>query len=177
MFLVWVVYGVPASFAQENLIPSSITQPSSKEALHALALTRFHFITLKQFHSALFSFEKPTLSEPDAYLLNTALNTFLTSAGRETMLLEALRTNKAIQLRLSLKEHATDASGEETYQMISHPTKPLLYRLEPAVRSTPALIELKPLLDQPAAFQITMTKGNECCRYEVDWSGKITRQV
>ena len=163
--------GLPASFAQEPLMSSSLSTPSSDEKLHALTLTRFHFITLKQFHSALFSqgVDQNFISNSEAEMLNTALNAFLTSAGRETTLLEALRQNKAIKLRFSILEE------ENTYEIETHPTKPLLYHLEPVTRRIPVVIEIRPLLDSPMAFQITLENGNEHCLYNVDWAGKIDR--
>lgn len=174
LLIIIVVFSffIRRSFAQESIISNSLTLSSPEEKLHALTLTRFHFITLKQFHSALFSIEgdQDPLSDSEAYILNTALNAFLTSSGRETMLLEALRRNKAIQLRFSVPETAAGA-----YQVIMHPTKPLLYRLKPASTSVPATIKIKPLLDKPIAFQISIQKGNERHAYNVDWSGKISR--
>ena len=160
------------AFAQESLISTSLPEPSSKEKLHALSLTRFHFITLKQFHSSLFSetvAENP-ISDEEARILNTALNAFLTSAERETLLLEALRQNKSIRLRFSVRE---EENG--TYEMEEHPTKELAYHLTPVVRSVPIVIEIKPLLDRPVAFQVSLVKGNERRLYEVGWSGTMTR--
>lgn len=159
----------PASFAQDNIVSSSFPVSSAKEKLHALALTRFHFITLKQFHSALFSFgaEQHSLSDSEARILNAGLNAFLASPDRETALLEALRQNKAIQLRFSVPEQG------KAYQVMNHPTKPLAYRLEPMTSLTPASIDIQPLLDEPIAFQIVLHKGTERYRYHVDWSGKV----
>jgi hypothetical protein len=157
-------------YAQDRLAAGSVSLVTPEDKLHALASTRFHFITLKQFHSSLFSFvdQNKNLSEAEAGLLNAGLNAFLTSAERETMLLDALRRDKSVQVRFSICE-----PDEETYEMIDHPAKPLLYRLQPAVRRVPAAIEVKPLLDQPIAFQITLTKGNERHLYDVDWSGNV----
>ncbi|MBI4358027.1 MAG: hypothetical protein HY584_01885 [Candidatus Omnitrophica bacterium] len=163
----------PQGFAQENLVTSSLASPSvsAKEKLHALALTRFHFITLKHFHSALFSpgREHNSVSEPEAYILNAALNHFLTSPGRETMLLDALRNNKAVRLEFFIPKE------EKEYEMIRYRDKAVLYRLEPTtrIRKIPATIEVRPLLDKPIAFQITLRKDHQRFIYDVDWSGKI----
>ena len=167
-----VSFAVSPAFAQESIISASFPTPSPKEKLQALQSTRFHFITLKQFHTALFSFgeDQNTLSNSEAEILNAGLNAFLSSSGRETALLEALRQNKAIQLRFSVSQ-----KEEGTYDVIDDPNKPLLYQLKPALKSVPATIEVKPLLDRPVAFQITLRKGNEHYSYYVDWAGKISR--
>lgn len=167
-----VISFVSWAFAQESLISTSLPEPSSKEKLHALSLTRFHFITLKQFHSSLFSSPATdtSISDEEARILNAALNAFLTSPERETLLLEALRQNKSIRLRFSLREEERGA-----YEIEEHPTKELLFQLKPVVRSVPAVIDIKPLLDRPVAFHVSLTKGNDTCLYEVDWSGKISR--
>ena len=166
-----VGFAVPTGFAQESIISASFPTPSSpKEKLHALQSTRFHFITLKQFHSALFSFgeNQNTLSNSEAEILNAGLNAFLSSPRREIALLEALRQNKAIQLKFSVSQQ------EEAYDIVDNPNKPLLYQLKPLLKSVPASIEVRPLLDRPVAFQITLKKGNEHYSYYVDWAGKIT---
>lgn len=167
--LVLSLPGTPSGFAQESVFSNSLANPSSKEKLHALALTRFHFITLKQFHSGLFSLSGDSNSLPnsEAQILNTGLNAFLNSPERETMLLDALRHNKAVELRFSIP------SEDKAYQVLDHPTKPLLYRLKPMVQSVPASIEIKPLLDKPIAFQITLEKNNRRSQYEVDWAGGL----
>src|SRR3989338_1762651 len=120
---------VRGAFAQEALFSSPLTASSSDTKLHALSSTRFHFITLKQFHAALFTpggHERP-LSGSEVQILNAGLNAFLTSPGREELLLEALRQNKAVRLQFSVPE------AEEDYEMTNHPTKPLVYRLEPKI--------------------------------------------
>lgn len=144
---------------------------STQDKLQALESTRFHFITLKQFHSMLFTADaepENKLSEAQAQILNAALNSFLTQAGRETLLLEALRQNRAVRLQLNVPQK------ENEYRVIDNPDRPLAYRLEPVVHAVPATIEIRPLLDQPAAFKITLKKGNERYVYDVDWSGRIT---
>ena len=181
-----VSFALPGGYAQESILSGSFPSPvSPKEKLQALQLTRFHFITLKQFHAALFSFsatqrwadpssgggeDKNTISNSEAEILNAGLNAFLSSPGRETTLLEALRQNKAIQLRFSVPERE-----EAAYDMVDHSDKPLLLQLKPLLKSVPASIEVRPLLDRPVAFQITLRKGTEHYSYYVDWAGKITR--
>lgn len=162
---------VKHAFAQEAVLPNAFQVRSPEEKLHALALTRFHFITLKQFHSALFSFseDRKVLRETEAQVLNAGLNAFLTKPGRENLLLEALRQNKSVQLKFFIPRVGTD------YEMVPHPTKPLLYRLEPIQKGVPAVVEIKPLLDQPIAFKITLKRGEERFSYDVDWAGHITR--
>jgi hypothetical protein len=164
-FISWV-------FAQDALVTTSIAKPASEEKLHALSLTRFHFITLKQFHSALFSDRETenSISDEEARMLNTALNAFLTSAERETLLLEALRQNKAIRLRFSVREEQ-----EDVYEMETHPTKDLVLHLKPVVRSVPIVIEIRPLLDRPVAFQVSVVRDKARRMYEVDWSGKMSQ--
>ncbi|MBI4368091.1 MAG: hypothetical protein HY588_01715 [Candidatus Omnitrophica bacterium] len=162
---------VRGAFAQEALLSSPLAAPSSDTQLHALSSTRFHFITLKQFHAALFTpggHDQP-LSGSEVQILNAGLNTFLTSPGREELLLEALRQDKAVRLQFSVPE------AEEDYEMTNHPTKPLAYRLEPKIRQVPTSIEIRPLLDQPAAFQIVLAKGDARYAYSVDWAGNISR--
>lgn len=164
-FISWV-------FAQDTLVSSSLASPSSKEKLHALSLTRFHFITLKQFHSSLFSstVSEHSISDQEARILNTALNHFLTFSERETLLLEALRQNKSIRLKFSIQEEDPTA-----FEMESDSTKELLFHLEPVIKSIPTVIDIKPLLDGPVAFQVSLVKGNVRRFYEVDWSGKTNR--
>ncbi|GEM_PF-3349026 len=166
----------PVAFSQDSLTSSfsiSVNAPSvssPQDKLHALESTRFHFITLKQFHSSLFTNDKASdhkISDMDARLLNGALNTFLTRAGRETLLLEALRQNRSVRLKFNIPQKT------EEYKIIDNPDKPLAYRLEPVVRSVPATIEIKPLLDKPVAFEITVKKGKERYLYDINWSGKI----
>ncbi len=147
-----------------------VTSPQDK--LHALESTRFHFITLKQFHSTLFTAvsldPKNQLTDEQARVLNAGLNSFLTQAGRETLLLEALRQKRSVRLRFKVPEK------EKEYQIIDNPDRPLAYQLKPAVHEVPVSVEIKPLLDQPVAFEITLKKGNERYVYDVDWSGRIT---
>ena len=154
------------------MLSGAFPQPaSSKEKLQALQLTRFHFITLKQFHAALFTFggEQNAPSNSEAEILNAGLNAFLSSPGRETALLEALRQNKAIHLLFSIPK-----AEEGSYGVARDPNRSIAYRLEPVVRRVPASVEIRPLLDRPVAFQITIKKGNEHYSYYVDWAGKIT---
>ena len=171
-FLGFGSYMTPQASAQDALIANAVVPVSSNEKLHALSLTRFHFITLKQVHSALFTEgeQKGALSQLEARLLNAALNSFLTSSERENMLLQALREDKAVRLEFSVPE------VQEGYDMVVHPTKPLLYQLKPIVKNVRTVIEVKPLLDQPVAFQIELKKGSESHLYHVDWSGNISRQ-
>ncbi len=173
----------PVAFSQDNLISSglgsgsfsvSINTPSvasPQDKLHALESTRFHFITLKQFHSMLFTPDTTNpenkISESQARVLNTALNSFLTQSGRETLLLEALRQNRSVRLQFNIPQKETE------YRIVDNPDKPLAYRFEPVVHAVSAIIEIKPLLDQPVAFEITLKKGNERYIYDVDWSGRI----
>ena len=167
-----VISFVSWAFAQDGLISTSLPGASSEEKLHALSLTRFHFITLKQFHSSLFSetVAENSISDEEARILNTALNAFLTSAERETLLLEALRQNKSIRLRFSVREEENGVYGMETDS-----TKELVFHLTPVVRSVPIVIEIKPLLDRPVAFQVSIVKENTRRTYQVDWSGKMMR--
>lgn len=172
---------LPAVFAQDSLAASAIGSSafsiqqssiqSGQEKLQALESTRFHFITLKQFHSSLFTVftqdEKNKISELDAQILNAALNSFLTQAGREMTLLQALREERSVVLKFAIPE-------QEKYEVVENPDQPHAYQLEPVYRSSPASIEIKPLLDQSVAFEITLIKKNERYLYEVDWAGKIT---
>ncbi len=160
-------------YAQDRLASSSVSLLSPEDKLQALASTRFHFITLKQFHTGLFSFAErgKDLSETEASLLNAGLNVFLTSAERETTLLNALRQNKSVQIKFPVSEN------ENAYEVVDHPTKPLLYHLQPAVRNTSATVEVKPLLDKPIAFQITLTKDGEEHLYSIDWSGNMVSEA
>ena len=170
----------PVAFSQDGLVGSGLASgsfsismntpsvSSPQEKLHALESTRFHFITLKQFHSGLFTDNGDhKISDPDARVLNAAINAFLTQSGRETMLLDALRQNIPVRLRFNIPQKTDE------YQIIDNPDMPLAYQLEPVVRSIPATIEIKPLLDKPLAFQITLKKGNERYVYDVDWSGRV----
>ena len=75
---------------------------------------------------------------------------------------------KAIRLRFSVPEQGKD------YEMISNPDKPLLFQLKPVIREVPATVEIRPVLDQPIAFKITLKKGDERHLYQVDWAGNIT---
>lgn len=160
----------PIAFSQDNFAISmnapSVSSPQDK--LQALESTRFHFITLKQFHSGLFTNNgEHKISDLDAHVLNAAINAFLTKTGREALLLDALRQNLSIRLRFNIPQKTDE------YQIIDNPDKPLAYQLEPVVRSVPATIEIKPLLDKPLAFQITLKKGNERYVYDIDWSGRL----
>ena len=101
-------------------------------------------------------------------MFNAGLNSFLTQAGRETLLLEALRHNRAVRLRFEIPQK----TGE--FQMIDNPDRPLAPQLESVIRTVPVAIEIKPLFDKPVAFEITLKKGNERYVYDVDWSGRIT---
>ena len=170
----------PLAFSQDNFIGTgsfsiasnapAATSPQDK--LHALESTRFHFITLKQFHSTLFTTvsldPKNQLTDEQARVLNAGLNSFLTQAGRETLLLEALRQKRSVRLKFKVPEQ------EKEYQIIDNPDRPLAYQLKPVVHGVPVSVEIKPLLDQPVAFEITLKKGNEHYVYDVDWSGRIT---
>ena len=107
------------------------------------------------------------MSETAAYILNVGLNAFLTSPNRETLLLDALRQNKSVRVRFSA------STGEQTYQVLQHPEKPLVYRLEPVDETTPVSIELQPFLDGPVAFQVAVESSGRRFSYNIDWSGKI----
>jgi len=61
--------------------------------------------------------------------------------------LKALRDGKAVRLRFTVPKQSSD------YEMLQHPTKPLLYRLEPVTKEEPVSIEIQPLLDGPLAFK------------------------
>ena len=159
------------SFAQQyvDFPKTAIPMSSADEALHALSLTRFHFMTLKELHTDLFSKSKDQIiSSFDAGILNTGLDTFLMSPSRETILLEALRQNKAVRLQFSISQAKP---GE--YRMVNHPYKTLLSRFEPLTESIPVTITIQPILDEPVAFHITLTKDGESHVYKVDWSSKI----
>ena len=136
-------------YAQEPLAANSVSLVSGEDKLQALASTRFHFITLKQFHSSLFSSaqKKGELTELEAGLLNAGLNVFLTSAERETMLLEALRENRSVRINLPVSKN------EEVCD-----------------------IEVKPLLDKPIAFQIILNQDGKEHLYRVDWSGNMATE-
>ncbi len=181
--LVLSLFATPVAFSQDNFITSglasgsfSITNSSAvtspQDKIQALESTRFHFITLKQFHSSLFTSVTTSsgnkISESQAQILNAALNSFLTQAGRETLLLEALRQNRSVRLRFNVPQKTNE------YQMIDNPDKPLAYQFKPVISSVPATIEIKPLLDKPVAFEITLKKGSERYVFDVDWSGRIT---
>ena len=147
--LLLVIFFSSNLYAQDHLAANSVSLTSPEGKLQALASTRFHFMALKQFHTALFSSaeQKKELSEVDAALLNAGLNVFLTSADRETMLLDALRKNESVQIKFPVSEN-----------------------------ENPSMIEVKPLLDKPIAFQITLTKDGEEHLYSVDWSGHVTSE-
>lgn len=181
--LISSLFITPVAFSQDSFITSGLASGSlsiantsavvsPQEKIQALESTRFHFITLKQFHSALFTSVTTSsgdkISEPQAQILNAALNAFLTQAGRETLLLEALRQNRSVRLRFNVPEKTKE------YQIVDNPDKPLAYQFKPVVSAVPATIEIKPLLDKPVAFEITLKKGNERYVFDVDWSGRIT---
>ena len=155
--------------AKEAVPQAAFTASSPNDKLYALDITRFHFLSLKQFHSVLFSFNdyRGFFNETQVRLLNAGLNAFLNSTDRENLMLEALRSNKAVQLRFSIPEKGPG------YEVLDHPTKPLLYRLEEEAKNVPVAVEILPLLDGPIAFQISVEKGKERLIYDVDWTGKI----
>lgn len=165
---VWIIQpaAIPSVWAKESVPQTSFSVSSPQDKLYALDVTRFHFLSLKQFHSS-FNEYRGVFQRGEAELLNVGLNTFLISPERETLLLQALRDNKAVRLRFSVPEQT---SG---YEMLRHPTKPLLYRLEEEVRNIPVTIEIQPLLDGQAAFQITVERDAERLIYDVDWTGKV----
>lgn len=148
--LAWGMVFSSSLYAQEHLAASPVSLGSPEDKLQALASTRFHFIALKQFHSSLFSSaeQKKELSVWDAALLNAGLNIFLTSSERETVLLDALRKNESVQIKFPVSENE-DVST----------------------------IEVKPLLDQPIAFKITLIKDGEEHLYRVDWSGHVASET
>ena len=158
-------------FAQQqlDLTSGSFTTQNPEEKLHAVSLTRFHFSSLKTFQSELFDYveSQKKLANGDASLLNSALDAFLTSASRENLLLTALRERKAVQLKFVLRKKS------ETARMVQHPRKELLYRFQPMVEEVPVVIEIRPLLDGPRAFEIDVSKGKEHRRINVDWAGQI----
>ena len=104
---------LPQASAQETIaLSNSVVNVSAQDKLQALESTRFHFIALKQVYVSLFPAPERKISLPDevslpdfeAKLLNAALNAFLNSKDRETTLLDALRQNKAIQLKFSISK-------------------------------------------------------------------------
>jgi hypothetical protein len=105
-FILGIFLSSQSLYAQDGLARSAVSLTSPEDKLQALASTRFHFITLKQFHSGLFSSagEKGELTPLDASLLNAGLNVFLTSTDRETVLLDALRQNKSVRIKLPVSE-------------------------------------------------------------------------
>jgi hypothetical protein len=163
-------FSLPGGWAAEAFSAPSLTASSPTNQLYALDITRFHFMSLKHFHSILFSSNqyRGFFTEPDAKLLNVGLNAFLSSKDRESLLLEALRADKAVRLRFMIPEKSP---GD--FEMINHPTKPLLYRLEPEVKRVPVVVRIQPLLDGPVAFQITVEKDGENLNYDVDWAGQV----
>ena len=159
------------SFAQEQVVAKPLSHPSPDDPLQAYTLTRFHFITLRQFHGSLFSplGGKHALSDLEARLLNAGLNQFLTQANREMMLLEALRQGGAILLRFTLGEE-----GEEDHVSRSA-QESLLDPGPPEVQTMPLELEIQPLLDRPVAFEVRLLMGDVCYFYDVDWWGNISR--
>jgi len=183
LFMITALILMPLAYAQEGMpqqgpVPmglrtsssSPITLFSQDDRLHAVALTRFHFNTLKQFHSNLYQVgeAEQSISAEEAGILNIGLNAFLTSPEREALLLKALRNNKAVQLKFTMPEKSSD------FDMVDHPTQKLVYRLKPLVRQVPAVIEVRPILDGPIAFEIVIEKGRDIHIYDVNWSGWIS---
>ena len=149
---------------------NNLTNPmnfSPEEKLHAFSLTRFHFTTLKQFHSNLFGRGEAehVMSKREAGLLNTGIQTFLLEAHREIYLLKALRENKAVRVNFSRPQQA---------QVLVEPGNKEVYQLKPTVTHAPATIEIRPLLDGPIAFQITLEEGHDRYVYDVNWAGWVS---
>lgn len=130
-----------------------VSNPSDK--LYAMDATRFHLGSLKQFNSLVFSFNdfKGFFTEKDARILNLGLNAFLDSKDRETLLLNALRSNQAVKLDFSIPERR------------SH--------LDVTSKQIPVTLKITPLLDGPNAFQITIVNGSHELVYDVDWAGQV----
>lgn len=150
----------------------NVIQPASAtDRLQALSTTRFHFMTLKQFQTSLFTRgeAEQSISKAEARLLNVGLNAFLISAKREELLLAALRQNKAVRIRFRVPEQAGNG-----YQVVNHPTKKLTYRLKPVVMQSEAVIEIRPLFNGSIAFQVTLEKGDERFEYDINWAGWIS---
>jgi len=181
LFIVTALVFVPLAYPQEGMpqqgpVPmglrttssSPITVFSQEDKLHAVTLTRFHFNTLKQFHSNLYQVgeAEQSISAEEAGILNIGLNAFLTSPEREALLLKALRNNKAVQLKFTVPETSSD------FDMVK--TQKLVYRLKPLVERVPAVIEVRPILDGPIAFEIVIEKGRDIHIYDVNWSGWIS---
>jgi len=72
---------LPFGWAQEGAPIPSFSVSSQNDKLHAFDMTRFHVISLKQFHSVIFAANnyKGFFSEGDARILNIGLNAFLSS--------------------------------------------------------------------------------------------------
>jgi len=126
-------------------------------------------MTLKEFHSHLFSGDSVSTSIPDyqAFILNTGLNAFLASGERETMLLEALRQNKGVHLRFKAPMQTSE------YQIAPYPGREIAFQLQPEVREVAITVDIQPLLDGPIAFKIKIQKGNDTFDYNVNWSGEL----
>jgi hypothetical protein len=158
-------------FAQQqiDMAPPTLPITTSDHDVHALTLTRFHFTTLKEFHSEVFraAGKHDELTASDAKLINRALNAFFETSSRADLVLEALRQSKAIRLSFKVQEK-TDG-----YKMAKDPSKELLYHFEPLMKSVPVVVEIRPLLDGPIAFEITLSRQESVSSYAVDWAGKI----
>ncbi len=167
--VLWVVSSCPIGWAGEMVQTPSFSITSRDDQLHALNITLPHLMTLQKFHSGLFTptSEVLTINQMDAMTLNAGLNAFLSSRDREELLLQALRANKAVMLRFKIPQK----TGQT--ELLTHPTKPLLYRLEPEVKEIPVSIQIHPLLDGPLAFRITLEEGAKVLMCEVDWLGQI----
>ena len=158
---------IPTVSAQEQFLTSTFTSP--EEVLHAASATRFHFISLNNFRSSISSVfpVESKVSEADLSVLNAGLNAFLTSPGREAVLLDALRYEKAIRVSFVTPQ------GESVADLVKDPSKPLLYRFEPESRAQYASVEIQPLLDGPNAFRILVKKDMTYLVYDINWAGNI----
>lgn len=171
IFIIILAIWTTPLLAAQHLDLSSTSFPASTmdDGFRARELTRFHVTTLKAFHSELFDAAENSsiLCESDASLLNTALDTFLTLDDRASLLLAALREDKAVRLTFSVKEKTED------YEMVKDPSQELLFRFEPKVSRVPVSVDIRPMLDGPIAFEITLAHDSDSQVYFVDWAGKF----
>jgi len=168
---IWAQEGLISPAASLGISSQTISKPDDR--IYAITLTRFHFITLKQFHSGLFTsgVRKGAISDHHALLINKGLNAYLTSTMREKLMLKAMRENKSVELRFNVSEETSD------YVMVPHPRRELLFHYAPEVKQVETVIEIQPLMDGPNAFQVTLRKSGEDSIFHVDWHGEITQSV
>ncbi len=162
---------VPVVSAQDQIfVPHTQALPVPQdEALQALNATRFHFMSLMKFRSEIFSAapEDGKMSQSDILILRAGLNTFLSSVGREKMLLEALRQNKAIRISFMTPK------GQSVADTLKDPANPVLYQFEPAFRAQRASVEIQPFFDEQNAFRILVRKETTYQVYDIGWAGNI----